>query len=76
MLVADIDGEWFAVEDRCSHANCSFITDGELDATTLICNCHGSEFDFRTGEPLVMPAREAIRTFPIRQGERGLEVEL
>ena len=76
LLVACIDGEWYAVENRCSHAACAFSSDGELDGSTLICNCHGSEFDFRTGAPLVMPAFEALRTYAIREVDGQLEIEL
>ena len=76
LLVACIDGEWYAVEDRCSHANCAFSSDGEFDGSTLICNCHGSEFDFRTGEPLVLPADDAVRTYAIREVDGQLEIEL
>jgi nitrite reductase/ring-hydroxylating ferredoxin subunit len=76
ILLASADGRWFAIEDRCSHAGCAFSTDGELDGTTLICDCHGSEFDIRTGEPLVMPANEPIRSYPVRETDGRLEVEL
>ena len=76
ILVGEVDGAWFAVEDRCSHAGCSFATDGEIDGTTLICNCHGSEFDVRTGEALAAPASSPIRTFSVRQTAGRVEVEL
>lgn len=60
------NGRWWAIEDLCSHAGCAFSDDGEIDGIVAICNCHGSEFDVRTGEPLVMPANEPLRTFPVR----------
>jgi nitrite reductase/ring-hydroxylating ferredoxin subunit len=70
------DGRWYAVEDRCSHAGCSFVDDGEIDGFHAICNCHGSEFDVRTGRPLRSPAREPIATFPVRTNDGRIEVEL
>ncbi len=76
LLVVRVGDDWHAVEDRCSHANCAFSTDGELDGTTLICNCHGSEFDVVTGAPLVMPAVDPIRTFGVRRRAGSLEVDL
>ena len=76
VLMVNTDGGWFAVEDRCSHADCSFTSDGEVDGATVICNCHGSEFDVRTGEALVAPAVDSIRTYPVRMRDGGLEVEL
>lgn len=76
LLLVRFDGEWFAVEDRCSHADCSFGSDGEVDGGTVICNCHGSEFDIRTGEVLVAPATDPIRIFAVREIQGRLEVEL
>ena len=76
LLIVNLEERWFAVEDRCSHADCSFTADGEIDGATVICNCHGSEFDLRTGEALFAPAFEPIRTFPVRLRNDQLEVEL
>ncbi len=75
VIVRDGD-EWLAAEDLCSHAACAFSTDGEIDGTTAICNCHGSEFDLRTGAVQVPPANEPIAIFPTRVSEVGLEVWL
>ncbi len=76
VLLAWNSDEWVAAEDRCSHAGCAFSTDGELEGSTLICNCHGSEFDLRSGEVLGMPARTPIRTFRTRVVDGMVEVEL
>jgi nitrite reductase/ring-hydroxylating ferredoxin subunit len=75
MVLVAWDGRWYAVEDRCSHAGCSFIDDGEIDGFHAICNCHGSEFDVRTGEVVRPPAREPIRTYPVRAVGGLIEVE-
>jgi nitrite reductase/ring-hydroxylating ferredoxin subunit len=76
VLVVKLDEGWVAIENRCTHADCSFDSDGEIDATTVICNCHGSEFDVRTGEVLMPPAIDPIMTFPVRTRDGGLEVEV
>jgi nitrite reductase/ring-hydroxylating ferredoxin subunit len=52
---------WILTRDQCPHAHCPFSTDGELaDDGTLICNCHGSEFDPRTGSLLLGPAQQGL----------------
>jgi nitrite reductase/ring-hydroxylating ferredoxin subunit len=53
---------WTLIEDRCPHAGCSFANDGGevADGTTLLCACHGSEFDLRTGAVLQGPAEEPL----------------
>ena len=55
-LIRHRDG-WAVVDRDCPHARCSLVRDGEVvDGTTLVCTCHGSEFDLRTGEVLLDPA--------------------
>ncbi len=75
VLIRSEDG-WWAIEDRCSHAGCAFTTDGEIAGSIAICDCHGSEFDIRSGEVLRPPARVPIRTFPVRVVGDRLEVRM
>lgn len=52
---------WVALPDTCPHAGCAFSADGELaDDGTLICNCHGSEFDPVTGDLRLGPATSGL----------------
>jgi nitrite reductase/ring-hydroxylating ferredoxin subunit len=61
---------WAAVADRCSHAGCAFTRKGEVvDGTTLICNCHGSEFDLLTGEVLLEPAEVPLTLLAVQWDE-------
>jgi len=68
-------GRWFAYEDECTHAECPLSADGEVDGTTLICNCHGSEFDLETGAVLLGPADEPLRARRVRVENGVLEYE-
>jgi nitrite reductase/ring-hydroxylating ferredoxin subunit len=72
-LVRTAEG-WFAFGDRCTHAACAFSDHGELDGTTLICNCHGAEFDLRTGEVLQDPAEGPLEVLPVRCRDGQVEV--
>ena len=65
VAVAIIDGEIFAVGDRCSHADVS-LSEGEIDGCALECWLHGSAFDLRTGAPLTLPAIAAVPVFATR----------
>ncbi|MDH3499646.1 MAG: Rieske 2Fe-2S domain-containing protein [Acidimicrobiia bacterium] len=76
VMLVPIGGIWHAIEDRCSHAGCTFSDDGEIDGASAVCNCHGSEFDVRTGSVMAHPAIEPIRTFAIRASAGVLEVRL
>jgi len=76
LVIAAVDGAWFGVEDRCTHAGCAFSEDADLAGSDIVCNCHGSEFDIRTGAVLRGPAEGPLRTFPVRVVGEGLEVDL
>jgi nitrite reductase/ring-hydroxylating ferredoxin subunit len=74
IALVQTDGSWYAFADWCSHAACAFSDYGELDGTTLICNCHGAEFDLRTGEVLQDPAEDPIEVWPVRCRDGQVEV--
>ena len=57
-------GEWFAVEDVCSHANVA-LSEGEVEGCTLECWLHGSRFDLRTGQPIALPAIRPVPVYPV-----------
>jgi len=66
VLVAHVDGKWYAVDDVCTHAEASLAM-GELDAeeATVSCPLHGGVFELKTGEGIEYPAVEPIETFGV-----------
>ena len=64
-IVRTAEGELYAVDDTCSHANVS-LSEGELEGHTLECWLHGSRFDVRTGEPSGPPATAPIDVYPVK----------
>jgi 3-phenylpropionate/trans-cinnamate dioxygenase ferredoxin component len=65
--VYNVDGELYALEDRCSHDDGPLVEgDWEPDEAVAICPRHGARFDIRTGRPLSLPAVEPVETFPVR----------
>jgi nitrite reductase/ring-hydroxylating ferredoxin subunit len=76
LVLMALDGAWLAIEDRCSHAGCAFSEDGALEEGIVVCDCHGSEFDPRTGAVLRGPAERPIRTVPVRTAADRLQVDL
>jgi len=64
VLICRVDGEYYAVANRCSHASQPLAT-GRLWGCELTCPLHGARFDVRTGQALSAPATEPIRTFPV-----------
>ena len=74
IIVFNLDGEYFAIEDVCTH-DYSSLDDGELDGDEIICPRHGARFNVRTGEALTAPAYEAIATFPVRVHKGSVQVK-
>ena len=64
--VYNLEGELYAIEDRCSHDD-GPLAEGDFDAEAgvAICPRHGSEFDVRTGRPLSLPAYQPVETFEV-----------
>jgi 3-phenylpropionate/trans-cinnamate dioxygenase ferredoxin subunit len=62
VAVVKVDGEFFAIEDLCSHAEYP-LSDGEVKGCTLECELHGSRFDLRTGKPTGPPATRPVPVY-------------
>ncbi|MGQ0795425.1 MAG: Rieske (2Fe-2S) protein [Nitrosopumilaceae archaeon] len=56
ILVANIDGNYFAMDDTCTHAGAS-LSEGKLDGSILTCDWHGAKFDCKTGKLHAFPAK-------------------
>ena len=56
ILVANIDGEFYATDDSCTHSGSS-LSEGRLDGCTITCGWHAAEFDCKTGKLVKFPAK-------------------
>src|SRR5215210_6818192 len=74
ITVANVAGTFHAFDDTCTHVGCS-LAGGDLEETTVICPCHGSEFDVRSGAVLQGPARDPVETYETRVEGGSLEIE-
>ncbi len=63
IAIANVDGDFFAIDDTCTHQQCSLGTSGFLDGSAIICSCHGAQFDVTTGEALSLPATVDVATY-------------
>ncbi|WP_062211199.1 non-heme iron oxygenase ferredoxin subunit [Streptomyces sp. NBRC 109706] len=69
VAVVRTEGEVFAVNDICSHANVS-LSEGEVENCQIECWLHGSSFDLRTGKPSGLPATRPIPVYHVKiEGE-------
>ena len=65
--VYNVDGELFALEDRCSHDDGPLVEgDWEPERGVVVCPRHGATFDICSGRALTLPAYQPVDTFPVR----------
>lgn len=56
IAIANVGGQYFAVDDTCTHAQCSLGSEGFLDGSMVTCGCHGAQFDVASGKVMALPA--------------------
>ncbi|MCB0176429.1 MAG: Rieske (2Fe-2S) protein [Anaerolineae bacterium] len=73
--VARVNGKLYAFDDLCSHESCP-LSAGLLTGTTIMCQCHGSQFDVTTGAVLRGPATTALPTYEVVEEQGKLQVRV
>ena len=69
------DGGWAAFDNACTHEECP-LAEGELAGDRIVCYCHSSAFNPRTGQVLEGPAEEPLRVYETRVNGDELEVRI
>lgn len=72
ILLVNIAGEFFAIDNKCPHLGGS-LYDGKLESDMIICPRHGSAFNLKTGKNMhdakiafvKMKVNDA-KTFPVK----------
>ena len=75
VVIARRRGDLYAFEGWCTHEECP-LAEGTLTDQQLECYCHGAVFNIRTGEALVGPAVASLETFPVREQDGEIQVEM
>ena len=60
VAVYNVDGTFYATDDRCSHAEAS-LGEGILTGPIIECPFHGGTFDVRTGAAVDLPCTKPVR---------------
>jgi len=56
ILVVNVDGNFYAMDDTCTHAGAS-LSEGTLEGAILTCGWHGAKFDCKAGKLHAFPAK-------------------
>lgn len=64
ILVCNVDGEFYAVDDMCTHEDSSLYL-GCMKGDLVQCSLHGAKFSVITGEPKEEPGEIPLQTYPV-----------
>jgi len=56
IVVINIDGSYFAINDTCTHAGGS-LSEGKVEGSIITCDWHGAQFDCKSGKLVKFPAK-------------------
>lgn len=54
IMIVNLDGKFYALNDRCSHTNAP-LSMGRIQDSILTCPMHGARFDITTGKKVSDP---------------------
>ncbi len=75
IAVFNLDGEFFAIEDVCTHDGGPLVEGEILEGGQVQCPRHGARFDIRTGQALSMPAFEPTPSYQVQVDGEDIYVE-
>jgi nitrite reductase/ring-hydroxylating ferredoxin subunit len=64
IAIYNIDGTFYATDDRCTHGAAS-LAEGLLEGDTIECDLHFGAFHVPTGKPVAPPCAVPVKTFPV-----------
>ena len=56
IVIVNIGGNYFAINDTCTHAGAS-LSEGKIEDSTIICDWHGAQFDCKNGKLIKFPTK-------------------
>ena len=60
ILIANVDGKYYAADDRCGHMN-ALLSMGTLNGKIVTCPFHFAQFDVTTGKKIKDPQQESFK---------------
>jgi 3-phenylpropionate/trans-cinnamate dioxygenase ferredoxin subunit len=64
VLIAQVDGRFFALRDMCGHKNAP-LSRGRLDGHIVECPLHFAQFDVRTGRLVDGPVSAEVPSYEV-----------
>jgi len=77
IAIARVDGRLYGFDDLCTcYQQACPLSGGLLNGTTILCQCHGSQFDILTGAVINGPATEALQVYEVQEVEGTVRIQM
>jgi 3-phenylpropionate/trans-cinnamate dioxygenase ferredoxin subunit len=73
ILICNLEGHFYAVQNRCSHADFP-LEEGVIEDKLITCPYHGAKFCLVSGEVKTPPAFTDLETYPTRVHNSLLQI--
>src|SRR3990167_11416885 len=60
-----VEGKIYATTNICTHEACELDENNSINGDVVECTCHGSQFNIKTGENVLPPAAEPLKTYEV-----------
>jgi 3-phenylpropionate/trans-cinnamate dioxygenase ferredoxin component len=75
--IARVDDHFYAFDDLCTCADDACpLSGGLLTGTTIMCQCHGSEFDVTAGAVVNGPAPWPLNVYDVQVVEGSIRIRV
>ncbi len=74
VLLANVDGEFYAVSDICTHEEYN-LSLGSLEDCEVECPGHSAFFDLKTGDVTDGPAMDPLETYSVQIEDGAVFIE-
>jgi len=71
-----VDGKIYATTNICTHEHCELDENHSINGDVVECSCHGSQFNIKTGENVLPPAAEPLKTYKVSVEGEDMFVEV
>jgi nitrite reductase/ring-hydroxylating ferredoxin subunit len=75
LAVFNVDGTFYVTDDHCTHGPGS-LSEGFLDGDIVECNFHQGQFNVRTGEAVLPPCIDPVKTYRAFMRDGKVIIEL
>ncbi len=75
ILLANVNGSYYAIDNVCTHRGCQ-LSKGKLQGETVVCPCHGSTFDLKTGNFAKGPTKKPEPTYELKVENNDIMINL